>query len=412
MRKAVKTPIAGAAAAILLLPLLGGVATSQSTAVNDQVQTGDVSASQTFDVDTVTDQTTGASTATGNAFSGAVQGDALDVQSTQSAQGNVGADLVINVNTDIGQATQATTAATGNTGEADALGGALTGNYSQDAGPVLVRSNNQIEAGGAEAGDISASATAYANVQGLGTDAGSIDATVVQTSSATVEADGGANVQYSGGTAAFSSTAVSNDITVTGTGGSSLNVNLSQTTTGDHTQATKFVAFGNGQTVSNDATASADNIAIDNQGDQLNVVSLQDNSGYVRAQAETTAYEFGQASSSASGVGNSMVARENGASLVLSNSQFNSGAGVEVIATSGGNTGYDLSASATAMGNAVTGFACTLCGGRMSVNNTQSNTADIGARSTVSVDGSARSVTGIATAVGNSATFYVSKPGN
>jgi hypothetical protein len=398
--------------AIPLLPLLGGVATSQSTIVNNQTQSGAVTSSQTLDVDTVTDQTTATTTSTGNTISGAVDGDALDVQSTQVLQSDVTADTVLNVNTQAGQAISLSTVSTGNAAEADAVdGGALTGNFSQDAGSGLIRANTQVEGASGQAGDGSATAAAYANTQGLGVEAGSINATVTQSSSATVEADGGADLQYSPGSTTSSSVAVSNNITATGTNASSQTLVLNQSMTGDHTQATKFVAFGNGQTIDTSATASANNISISNDGGPLDVTASQDNEGYVRAQSEATAYEFGSSTSTASGVGNSLIAAESGRSLVLSNTQTNSGAGIDVIASSGGNTGYDLAATATAMGNAATGYACTLCGGTMSVTNSQTNAADVGARSSINVDGQARSVTGVATAVGNSATFYVSKPG-
>jgi hypothetical protein len=64
------------------------------------------------------------------------------------------------------------------------------------------------------------------------------------------------------------------------------------------------------------------------------------------------------------------------------------------------------------MGNAVTAYACTNCGGVMNVSNTQTNNAGVNATATTTLTGSNRSVTSTATAVGNSATFYVSKPGN
>src|SRR5438105_2667956 len=135
MRKAAKTLIAGMVIAIPLLPLLGGVATSQSTVVSDQTQSGAVVASQSLDVDTVTDQTAATTTATGNTLSGAVDANSLDVQSTQALQNDVTADTQLNVNTDASQAISLSSVATGNTGEADALGaGALTGSFSQDAG--------------------------------------------------------------------------------------------------------------------------------------------------------------------------------------------------------------------------------------------------------------------------------------
>ncbi len=77
--------------------------------------------------------------------------------------------------------------------------------------------------------------------------------------------------------------------------------------------------------------------------------------------------------------------------------------------------GYDLSSTSTAMGNAVTGYACSACGGVMNITSSQSNTADVGATAGIpyaGTNGTVRSAVSAATAVGNSATFYVSKPSN
>ena len=397
------------------IPLLtAGAATSQSSsATNDQTQSGAIDSEQTLNVETVTDQTTATTTATGNAFSGAVASGALDVESSQELQGPVTANAVLNVDTNISQTTTVATTATGNAGESDALGGgALTGTITQDIGaPVLVRANDQIEGASAQGGDISAATSATANTQGLGTDGGSINVGVTQTSLASVEADGGAVLEYSPGTATFSAVAVGNNVTSTGTNDSTQTLDISQTMNGDHTQATKFIAFGNGQVVDASASASADNIAIANDAGPVDATTSQDNEGYVRAQVDTSAYEFGQASGTAMGVGNSLVAAESGRSLSLADSQVNNGAGVQVITTVEGTTGYDLAGSSSAFGNSATGYACTTCGGQISVANTQLNTTGVGASTTITLAGSARSVTATANAVGNSATFYVSKPG-
>ena len=68
--------------------------------------------------------------------------------------------------------------------------------------------------------------------------------------------------------------------------------------------------------------------------------------------------------------------------------------------------------TATAMGNAVTGYACSRCNGRMSVTNNQTNGADVGASSSSAVASSGRQVTGVSTAIGNNASFNVNSPGN
>ena len=85
--------------------------------------------------------------------------------------------------------------------------------------------------------------------------------------------------------------------------------------------------------------------------------------------------------------------------------------GVDAIASFTGNNGYDDAANATAMGNAVTAYACSNCGGVMTVTSSQTSSGGVSASSTTTTTAGNRSVTGAATAVGNNATFYVSKPG-
>jgi hypothetical protein len=63
------------------------------------------------------------------------------------------------------------------------------------------------------------------------------------------------------------------------------------------------------------------------------------------------------------------------------------------------------------MGNAVTGYACSRCNGRMSVTNTQNNSADVGASSSTTIASGGRQVTGVSTAIGNNASFNVTAPG-
>ncbi len=152
-----------------------------------------------------------------------------------------------------------------------------------------------------------------------------------------------------------------------------------------------------------------------NDGGPLDVTATQDNQGYVRGQAQSTAYSFGTSSATANGVGNSAIYGETGGQITLNSTQTNGGAGIEAISSSGGSVGYDLSSTSTAMGNAITGYACSACGGVMNITNSQTNSADIGATAGIpyaGVAGTTRSATSIATAVGNTATFYVSKPSN
>lgn len=402
------------AAAIPMLPPMCGVATSQtsdSQVVSTQSQTGDVQSAQTLGVNDVSDQTVVTTSATGDSLSASVETGSLGVQSVQSMQGAAAASTELDVVTNAGPTVSLTTAATGNTGEADNVSGGSTLNagIAQTTGQVSITASSVINASTAQAGDMSVTSQAIANTQGLGVAGGSIGATVSQSSAALTQANSTAVLQYTPGTAEFVTTAVSNNVTATGIQGSAQALDLTQSMTGQRTQAAQFLALGQGQDVSNAATATANNISVSNDGGLLDVVSAQDNESYVRGQAESTSYSFGASTAIATGVGNSAVYGEAGGQISVNNTQTNSG-GVEVIASSGGSSGYDLASSATAMGNAVTGYACSACGGVMSVGNSQTNAADLSARSGISFDGAARSATSTATAVGNTATFYVSKP--
>ncbi len=74
-----------------MLPPFSGVATSQSTATNVQVQLGDVFSTQTLNVVDVSDATSATTTATGNAVTGAVETGSLSAQSTQTFAGTASA---------------------------------------------------------------------------------------------------------------------------------------------------------------------------------------------------------------------------------------------------------------------------------------------------------------------------------
>ena len=104
-----------------------------------QVNLGDVFATQTLNVDTVSGATNAVTTATGNSLLVGADAGALDVHSAQSnaavdgSTGKITATTYLNVANGAGAATMIT-AATGNTAEADASDGAvLTSAFNQTA---------------------------------------------------------------------------------------------------------------------------------------------------------------------------------------------------------------------------------------------------------------------------------------
>ena len=411
MPRHAKIRIVGTIAAIPLSMLWFGTATSQSTVSNEQYQGGAVTASQTLDVVTASSDTTAVTSSTGNSFVGSVVTGNLSVTSSQSLGGNVAATTIVNVASDAGANTVSETAASGNAGSAVIEGGgAMSGSFLQTNGAKTVDAESQINAANAQTTDAAFSVQATANTQELGAINGSIGAAVTQYNAATTTAHGGVVMGDVVDQGTFSATATGNDMSSVGTNGSAQNLAVGQNNSGAVTEGAMFANFGQSEVTQTSATATGNNASISNTDGSLQASTNQENDSFVHAQSVETSYLYGGATVDAQGVGNSVVATNVGPSLGLDNVQFNGSAGVESSASFQGDTGYDTSVNSSAAGNSATGFACSACGGVMSVQNTQTNLGDVSSTSSVGLTGSDRSVRGSATAVGNTATFYTSEP--
>ncbi len=394
---------------VAILPC--GAATSQtapSTVLNEQVQLGDVFSQQTLNVVEVSDFTDGGSHASGAAFTATLDRNDGDMRSYQETQGQVAADTRLNVSVNSGQTTTLTTKATGAYGYANAYGATLTGVYTQATGPTSVTAHSHVEAPDAQTGAVASQVQASGAAQVIGLQYGSAGVRTSQSNAASVTSDGGGVYGYVPGSASFTAVSAGADVALSGSNGSAARMISDQNNTGPLTQAAQFTAFGNVQQATTSATAAGASINAVNEGSLLDVTGRQANQAYVRAQASSAAYQYGSASVSAYGVGAAIVAGDIGGELLLDTYQTNGGDGVEALARFDGTEGYDAQASATAYGNEVTGYACADCQGRIDVNNGQVNNADVGAQSVVNVQ-SGRSARGVASAVGNSATYYVSR---
>jgi hypothetical protein len=388
-----------------------GTATSQSTVTNDQTQAGSVVSTQELDVVTNTSDTSAVTTATGNSFIGSVVSGGVDVQSNQALSGDVQAQTTINVATDAGPSLQSLTAATGNSGSSVIQGGgALTGNFNQTTTSSTIDSESQLNGADAQTQDATFSSQAVANSQLFGSTDSQIAANVTQANSATVMANGGVVWGDVGDQGAFTAVGAGNNVMSTGQGASSQDLTVSQTNNAPVVQGAMFANFGQSEITSTSATASGNNANITNTEGALTVSANQDNEAYVRAQAVETSFQWGGASVDAEAVGNATVAGNAGPATTLDNVQLNGVGGVQSVASFGGDTGFDAFVSSSATGNAATGFACSTCGGTMNVQNTQTNLGDVSSSTDIALTGDARSVRGVATAVGNTATFYVSNP--
>jgi hypothetical protein len=405
MPRPAKNRLAGAIAVLpLLVACAAGTSHAQdSTVLNNQIQLGDIFSTQTLNVVEVEEGVGAETVATGNGVLAGAEGVDMAITSNQTMAASAQAVTTANVSVGLGEASQINTSATGNSADASITQATMTGVLSQIATfSPEVTAQGYVEAETASAGDLGVATTAMSNTASLGLTNGA----------AAVLADGGAVVQYVSGTADVSGVAAGNNVGLVGTDTSAARIAVSQSNAGDLVQASQFTAYGNAQTASTSATAGGNIVGAVNEGPLLDVATNQYNEAYVRAQAEGSAWQFGAGSATAFAVGNSTLAGNTGEAVVLDNVQVNTGGGVEAIAGFTGQDGYDSYSRATAVGNDATAYSCSNCSGSMSIGNAQTNSADVGATSTTTVNGAGRLINSTSTAIGNNASFYVTRTGN
>lgn len=358
----------------------------------------------------VSDFTTADTHAVGNAHEATAEGQSLDVRSDQAVNADVVADTRVNVAGYSGDSVTTTNTATGNSGFVGAYGGVLTTVTNQNTAITsAVTGTSRIEALGGSAGNVDSLNQATGNSQSIGLEYSAAGVRTNQTNGAIVSTDGGGDYTYVSGAANFAATSTGNDITLDGQG-SAARVIAGQLNEPDRIQASSFTGYGSVQEATTRATAAGNNVNAVNEGPLLDLYADQRNLAYVRAEARNAASAYGVAAANAYGVGNALSAGDVGGELILDTVQINDGGGVEAVANFIGVDGYDAASTSTAMGNSVTGYACSDCEGRISVTNSQVNHSDVGAQSIVNVSGGGRSASGLSTAVGNTATYYVSRP--
>lgn len=367
---------------------------------------------QALDVVTATSGVSAVTTTTGNGISGSVVGGNLGFTNNQTMNGASVAQTDVRIGANAGNRLAVTTAATGNTSDTGVVNGVVQGVNTQAVGDTEINARTLIRGDNAQVRDATVATQAIANSQGIGVTHGSVGVRANQWNEAEVSADGGANWKYAPGTSVYSATATGNNLTSVGVNGSAAALIVGQHNYADTVTANQYATYANSQTTSTQATAVGNNGSISNQIGLLDVENAQENRAYVGAEASTDSYQFGSASVSAYGVGNSVLAGETGSEIRFDNTQSNTSGGVEAIASFNGHDGYDASVTATAVGNAATAYACSQCGGVMSVANSQTNDADVSARTYTTIGGPARQVVGVSTATGNTASFYVTSPTN
>ena len=381
-----------------------------SIVLNNQLQIGDVIAGETLHVTDGSSDVSVSVVAQGNSFAGSVENDSIDVQSTQEMQGDAVATADMTFDGDTEGAVYATVQAGGNylagSGyDADLAVHAGQLNTGGEVSATVRLDDDQARL----LGGANVAASAISNLVALGGEGSSISGVITQGSSATVRASNYAATQYIPATAAFESRAIANAVAVNSSAASNQSLYVRQRSTGDLVEAGTSANAGNAWDLAGRARASGNQANLYNQGGALIAETDQANSAYVRAAAVTTAYDFGRAEAHARAAGNEVSVGNNDVYVEIDNTQLNTG-GVDASATFSGNGGYDAYVGADAVGNSVVGYACSECAGQLNATNVQQNDGDVSATTNVTVGGNGRAAVTGANAVGNAATFYVSRP--
>ncbi len=380
--------------------------------LNQQLQLGDVIAGVTLNVEDAEGEVAVNNAAQGVVLSGAVEGTSLGLTSSQTMRGNTLATTAVVLTGEAQGPVNLETQARGNGLAAGAYGGDLTIESSQIVGPSEVAAAASLTGPAPRLlGGASISTTSVANTASLGASGSVVRGVLIQGSEAGVRSDTLVQTQYIPAEAEVIGQSVANTVTVNSDGVSAQDLTIRQRQAGDIVTASVSANAGNAWDLAGRARATANQSLLYNQGGSVVVVTDQSNLSQIQASSVVTSYDFGAATSHAAATANQVSIGNNGSYVQIDNSQVNSG-GVEATARFEGTNGYDTYVAAEATGNAVTGYVCSQCEAQLVTDNIQTNSGSVSALATTTIRGGGRSVTTGANAVGNSATFYASRPGS
>jgi len=379
-----------------------------ATCSSTQTQSGEVIG--TVNLNVSIDQLEVTNDARGNSLAGGIEDSSGSLTSRQTMTGATRANTSLVLNGESDGVIVSPTDARGNYLGVSTDGATFTVDAAQIATGERVEATTDIDAPAAHVLDgMAGGSLAVANSVAMGGPSSSITGVIDQSAQTTVFAETAADVQYIPAQADFSSQAMANVVQVSTTGASHQDLIVRQTNAPSTVEARTDVYVDNAWNLAARANAGANQTVLYNAGGSMVANTNQTNQGRVRAVAQAQTNLQGQTTVSARAVANEVVAGNNDIYLELDNTQLNSG-GVEASAVSIGVDGYDTYVGAEAVGNSVTGYACSQCGGEINITNTQTNDGNVSATATTTIGSGRAAVVGV-TAVGNSATFYVSRPG-
>ncbi len=413
MPRLAPTRLAGTIAATALCVAAATEARAQDAGLvlNGQIQGGDVFAGQTLNVVDSEDQITASAYAVGNrASASGDDGVAFQVQSDQTMTGNGRSTVELNLSGESEGPVTLTSQLEGNRLEAQAYGADLGVQAAQTTGAAdLIAEASVNGAPGRMLSGGRVQSSSIGNVTALAGSGGVVTADIDQSSAAFTQAYTFGGLQYVPDEAEFTAEAMGNVVASSVTTGDQ-DLTVRQRQAGAPVWATVSANAGNAWDLAGRARATANQVSVGNQGGSVISRTDQGNAAGVRAESIVTAYDFGEVTAHAGATANAVHVGNADIYVRVDNSQLNSG-GVEAQASFQGNGGYDAYVGADAAGNTITAYACSDCPGYLEAQNTQVNTGNVSATATTRIDSHGRAaITGV-NAVGNSATFYVTRPG-
>jgi len=379
--------------------------------VIDQVQLGPVTSNFTLQVTTVPSGASISNTTVANSGLGSADNAPVNYQATQEQGGANIANTNLSFANSAGAQLYVQTSATGNTGTGGTnTGSALTGSTTQtvDANQTVTAETNLYIGGPAQTGLVSVDTSAVGNTQGWETNGGSVAATSIQTQYGETYAALGANVASVNGEASYSATAVGNNVT-SNAADAPVTLSVNQTADGFRTRAGMDVTQQSGVDITAAATATSNNIYVTSDSFPASLTSTQFNTNPVQAEVDLTAGTWtGTVTATSYGVANSALVSNAGPSTTVDGTQNNTGDVSAVTNFTGGSSSGDSTLLSTAVGNAYSAYACPDCNGAVNANVHQTSSGGVSSTTTVTTSSSGY-ISGAAAAIGNTATFQVTK---
>lgn len=356
---------------------------------------------------------TGEATLTAAAMANALEVETIaphDVENTQEFSGFVTSDAETSVTSVDGTALTASTA----------MGNGAVLNMTGDSGIVSTQTagdGSNVFAGAtlrvaSYANSSVTAANAAANAVELRSDYGYINAQLRQDSGALVRADAVIDAPDGGmgWTAALAATASGNNIQTSGYVSDQF-VDVDQANRGEIRATSRMTAGGGSRFTTVASQAQGNGLTVENQWGYAHAQGRQVNSGDADALTDIQVGNFDQDSifASADGIGNSAVISNLGADMFVGLDQNNIGR-INSTVRFQGNDGGEVLGSASAFGNAVTGYSCSECPNTQL--NGYTNQTNSGAVTSTfqATQQTGWGITGSASAVGNSASFIASSP--